>query len=50
VFEVTPKGETVWNYRSVPRHSLFRAERYPLDHPGVVALLAAKAQASASGD
>jgi hypothetical protein len=59
VFEVTPGGETVWNYRCdlggdvepprhaghAPEHALFRAERYDLEHPGIVALLAAKAAA-----
>ena len=60
VFEVTPSGETVWNFRNnlggdvtppdhaghAPEHALFRAERYAHDHPGVVALLAAKAATS----
>jgi hypothetical protein len=62
VFEVTPNGETVWNFRNnlggdvtppdhaghAPEYALFRAERYAHDHPGVVALLAAKA--ATSGD
>jgi hypothetical protein len=56
IFEVTPAGETVWNYRSdlggdveppdhagkAPTFALFRAARYAPDHPGVLALLAAR--------
>ena len=52
IFEVTAKGEIVWDYLNVhggdfeaPDHagkapplSLYRADRYALDHPGVVAL------------
>ena len=55
VFEVTPEGRTVWNYRNVhggdvdpPEHagkapplSLFRAARYARRDPGVQALLRA---------
>lgn len=57
VFEVTANGETVWNYRcdlgiageapahagNAPQHALFRATRYPRDHSGVRAVLAAAA-------
>ena len=53
VFEVTPDGRTVWNYRNPhggevepPEHAgkapplaLFRAARYPRDHPGIRVLL-----------
>jgi hypothetical protein len=52
IFEVTAKGEIVWDYFNVhggefkaPEHAgnapplaLYRADRYALDHPGVVAL------------
>lgn len=52
IFEVTPAKEVVWDYLNpfggdfkAPDHagnapplSLFRADRYALDHPGVVAL------------
>jgi len=42
--EVTPEGEIIWEYRvsdygSTP-DMLFRANRYPPDHPGVVKILA----------
>jgi len=64
VFEVTPDGRTVWNYRcdlgvdreapdhagNAPQHALFRASRYAYDHPGVRAILASKADADASGE
>ncbi|QDU86430.1 Arylsulfotransferase (ASST) [Planctomycetes bacterium Pla163] len=53
VFEVTPAGETVWNYRCdlggdvtppdhaghAPKDSLFRATRYSRTHPGIAAIL-----------
>ena len=52
IFEVTPDGEIVWDYYSplggdveppehagkAPPFSLYRADRYDRDHPGVVAL------------
>lgn len=52
IFEVTPGGEVVWDYYSplggdveppdhagnAPPYSLYRADRYARDHPGVVAL------------
>jgi len=42
--EVTSEGEIVWEYHFTTAytdapHGLFRANRYPLDHPGVVALI-----------
>jgi hypothetical protein len=42
--EVTPEGDIVWEYHfTTPYtdapHGLFRANRYPADHPGVVALI-----------
>ncbi|MEX1024988.1 MAG: aryl-sulfate sulfotransferase [Planctomycetota bacterium] len=63
VFEVTPAGEVVWDWKSpftitadeVPGddlkkfpNALFRAERYAADHPGIVALRAAGAAIPAS--
>ena len=62
VFEVTPAGETVWNYRNVhggdvdpPEHAgkapplaLFRATRLGRDHPGVRAVLASKIEPAGS--
>ncbi len=55
LFEVTPDGRTVWNFRNTfggdvdppdhagkaPKFAVFRAARYPADHPGVRALLVA---------
>ena len=55
VFEVTPEGETVWDYRNdlggtldppdhagkAPPYSLFRATRVARDAPGMVAVLEA---------
>ena len=57
LFEVTPGGRTVWNFRNTfggdveppdhagkaPKLSVFRAARYSPDHPGVRALLDAGA-------
>lgn len=54
VFEVTPAGEVVWDFKSPFgatdeeldedmhrfRNAMFRAERYAPDHPGIVALRA----------
>jgi len=42
--EVTPEGVIVWEYHfttpdTEAPHGLFRANRYPSDHPGVVALI-----------
>jgi hypothetical protein len=43
VREVTPSGEIVWEYGYTDDidapHMLFRANRYPADHPGVAALI-----------
>ncbi len=43
VREVTPEGEIVWEYRytdyGVPPDMLFRANRYPPDHPGIAKIL-----------
>lgn len=43
VREVTPEGEIVWEYAfddgAEGPHMLFRANRYPADHPGVVAII-----------
>lgn len=42
--EVTPDGTIVWEYHfttpdTEAPHGLFRANRYPTDHPGVVGLM-----------
>jgi hypothetical protein len=46
VREVTSDGEIVWEYRytdyDVPPDGLFRANKYPPDHPGVLKILAAQ--------
>jgi hypothetical protein len=53
IFEVTPAGEVVWDFKNpyggeldppehagrAPPQALFRATRLPLDHPGVAVLL-----------
>jgi hypothetical protein len=43
VREVTPEGEIVWEYEYTSDidapHMLFRANRYPPDHPGIVKIL-----------
>jgi hypothetical protein len=43
VREVTPEGEIVWEYAfddgAEGPHMLFRANRYPADHPAVVAII-----------
>lgn len=40
--EVTPEGEIVWEYQfddgADGPHMMFRSYRYPVDHPGVIAL------------
>ncbi len=46
--EVTPEGDIVWEYQyddgADGPHMTFRAYRYPVDHPGVIALTGEKAQ------
>lgn len=46
VREVTSDGEIVWEYRytdyDVPPDYLFRADKYPPDHPGVMKILEAQ--------
>jgi hypothetical protein len=48
VREVTPEGDIVWEYQyddgADGPHMLFRAYRYPEDHPGVIALTGGNAQ------
>jgi hypothetical protein len=43
VREVTPAGEIVWEYAyddgAEGPHMLFRANRYPVDHPAVIAII-----------
>ncbi len=43
VHEVTPAGDIVWEYEYTDEtdapHMLFRANRYPADHPGIAAIL-----------
>ena len=43
VREVTPEGEIVWEYAyddgAEGPHMLFRANRYPADHPAVIAII-----------
>jgi hypothetical protein len=43
VREVTPEGDIVWEYTydegdGVP-HAFFRAYKYPVDHPAIIAIL-----------
>lgn len=44
--EVTAAGEIVWEYRytdyDVPPDGMFRANKYPADHPGVLKIIAAQ--------
>jgi hypothetical protein len=44
--EVTAAGEIVWEYRytdyDVPPDGMFRADKYPPDHPGILKILAAQ--------
>ncbi|MGI9271589.1 MAG: aryl-sulfate sulfotransferase [Woeseiaceae bacterium] len=46
--EVTPEGDIVWEYEyddgADGPHMLFRAYRYPEDHPGILAITGANAQ------
>lgn len=46
VREVTAHGEIVWEYRytdyDVPPDGFYRANKYPLDHPGVLKILEAQ--------
>lgn len=46
VREVTADGEIVWEYRytdyDVPPDGFYRANKYPLDHPGVLKILEAQ--------
>ena len=48
VREVTPEGEIVWEYQyddgAEGPHALFRAYRYPADHPGIIALTGGNAE------
>ncbi|MGI9220674.1 MAG: aryl-sulfate sulfotransferase [Woeseiaceae bacterium] len=48
VREVTADGEIVWEYRytdyDVPPDGMFRANKYPPDHPGVLKIIAAQQQ------
>jgi hypothetical protein len=39
LFEVTPAGEIVWQYTASPPVQIARCVRYPLDYPGVAALV-----------
>ena len=39
IFEVTPEGETVWEFVDPARADLYRAYRYAPDHPGLRSLL-----------
>ena len=44
--EVTADNEIVWEYRytdyDVPPDGMFRADKYPPDHPGILKILAAQ--------